>query len=73
MSSYVFSLHTDGSVGGLWYWSLRCWDDDVQDQQTLASGSVKAGFDPQVSLNDALDDCRHDLEVMIKDRWVLFT
>jgi hypothetical protein len=73
MSAYVLTLLVDGNVGGVWYWTLRCWDDDVQNQYTLATGSVKSCLDPQVALAQALYDGGHDVLELVSARWVLMT
>jgi hypothetical protein len=73
VSAFVFSMPVSSSVGGMWYWQLRCWDDEVNQQNTIAAGAVKAGCDPQLAVAAALEDCAQELARLARERWVLWS
>lgn len=71
MSSFVWTLTVDRTVGPLWYWTLRCWDDEVHQQDSLLGGAVKVGIDPQLACAIAMQECAARLEEICEERWVL--
>jgi hypothetical protein len=71
VSSFWLTLRIGQPVGGLWYWDLRCWDGDVNQQETLAAGAVKGCLDPQVSLIAALHEAADEVQELVDSRWVL--
>jgi hypothetical protein len=71
VSRYVLTFSVPPSVGGWWYWHLRCWDSEVYQHKTLAAGAVKTSVDPQLALAYALRDASDAVGKIVSERWML--